>query len=204
MKTKTVSHILLTMLVIGVSPRYLKADETLDLVQTIIQSSPVEKSRASKFKASSPKASANSSSVPNMGIPENQLLNVDEKFPKDYVGKYVYGRVSFKDISERGGDVRIGFTAKGYRMFSFYTKDPGTIRAFSQCGWGTKFNIPKECPLKIVGKDFTFYVLRLPFDQDTTTHSMGENLQQRGNNIQNIIQDTANRLQNDLKGVPNQ
>jgi hypothetical protein len=185
-----------------------KKDQVNDLISTILTVSPTERAKAAKFRTSGKGKSKASgvaqSSVPNLGIPDNQLLNVDEKFPKDYVGKYVYGRVSFKSISQEGNDVAIHFTAKGYRGFVFYTKDPYIINAFSQFGWGTKFDIPKECPLRILTKDFTFYVVRLPFDQDTTEHSMRELIQQGGRDMKSIIQDTMNRVNNDLNGIPNQ
>lgn len=184
-----------------------KKDQVNDLISTILAVSPNERAKAARFKSARTTKSKNTqtaqSSVPNLGIPENQLLNVDEKFPKDYVGKYVYGRVSFKSIRQEGNDAAIMFTAKGYRGFQFYTKDPYIINAFSQFTWGTKFDIPKECPLRILTKDFTFYVVRLPFDQDTTEHSMRELFQDFGKDMKNIIDDTGNRVRNDLNGVPN-
>jgi hypothetical protein len=182
--TKT---LLLTVLLGGFITPTIRADETADLMQTILQASPTERAKAQKMTSSSSRksygakkatASGGSSLVPNLGIPESQLLEVNSKFPKDFVGKYVYGPVSFKSISQEGNDVCITFTAKGYRGFNFYTKDPAVIQTFSQCGWGTKFNIPKECPLRILTKELFQYVVRLPFDQDTTTHTLGEQIQQ--------------------------
>lgn len=209
MKTTITNSLLLAALMGGLITHTLRADETADLMQTILQVSPTERAKAQKMASSSPRKSSgskkatvsNSSMVPNLGIPESQLLEVNSKFPKDFVGKYVYGPVSFKSISQEGNDVRIGFTAKGYRGFSFYTKDPAVIQAFSQCGWGAKFVIPKECPLRILTKDLTYYVVRLPFDQDTTTHSLGEIFQQGGRDMNNIFQDTVNRVQNDLQRI---
>lgn len=186
MKT-TMKTLLLTLLLAGLITPVLRADETTDLMQTILQASPTERAKAQKMASSAPRktsgakkssASGGSSLVPNLGIPESQLLEVNSKFPKDFVGKYVYGPVSFKSISQEGNDVCITFTAKGYRGFNFYTKDPAVIQTFSQCGWGTKFNIPKECPLRILTKELFDYVVRLPFDQDTTTHTIGEQIQQ--------------------------
>jgi len=183
---KIQKNILFSVIVVIMTVAALRADETADLMQTILQASPTERAKAQRATASTHKSASNkkstssnnSSLVPNLGIPESQLLEVNSKFPKDFVGKYVYGPVSFKHISQEGEDVCIGFTAKGYRMFNLYTKDPEVIQVFSQCGWGTKFTIPKDCPLKILTKDIMFYVVRLPFDDDTTTHSLGEQIQQ--------------------------
>jgi hypothetical protein len=186
MKTTVTKALLLAALIVVIIPAALRADETADLMQTILQASPTERAKAQKVTSSSPRKSAgakkatsgNSSLVPNMGIPESQLLEVNSKFPKDFVGKYVYGPVSFKSISQEGNDICITFTAKGYRGFNLYTQDPAVIKTFSQCGWGTKFTIPKECPLRILTKELFQYVVRLPFDQDTTTHTLGEQIQQ--------------------------
>ena len=186
MKTPFNKSLILAALLGGLIVPALHADETADLMQTILQASPTERAKAQKVITSSQRKSAgtkkssssNSSLVPNLGIPESQLLEVNSKFPKDFVGKYVYGPVSFKSITREGNDVCIGFTAKGYRMFNLYTKDPDVIQTFSQCGWGTKFTIPRDCPLRILTKDLMFYVVRLPFDEDTTTHSLGEQIQQ--------------------------
>lgn len=187
MKTTINKSLFLAILIGGLMAPVLRADETADLMQTILQASPTERAKAQKMASSSSRkssgtkkatASGGSSLVPNLGIPESQLLEVNSKFPKDFVGKYVYGPVSFKSISQEGNDVCIGFTAKGCRMFNLYTKDPQVIQAFSQCGWGAKFTIPKECPLRILTKELLQYVVRLPFDQDTTTHTIGEQIQQ--------------------------
>lgn len=184
-----------------------KKDQVNDLISTILAVSPQERAKAARFKMSRNSRSKQSqtaqSSVPNLAIPDNQLLNVDEKFPKDYVGKYVYGRVSFKSIKQEGNDAKIQFSAAGYRGFFFYTKDPCIISAFSQFSWGTKFDIPRECPLRILTKDLTFYVVRLPFDKDTTEHSMREIFQDFGKDMKNINDDLGNQLRNDLNGVPN-
>lgn len=212
MKTRNTKSLLLAALMGGLITHTLRADETADLMQTILQASPTERAKAQKMASSSPRKSSgskkatvsNSSLVPNLGIPESQLLEASSKFPKDFVGKYVYGPVSFKLIRQEGNDVCIGFTAKGYRMFDLYTRDPQVIQAFSSCGWGAKFTIPKDCPLRILTKNLMTYVVRLPFDQDTTTHSLGEIFQQGGRDMQNILQDTANRVRSDLNGIPNQ
>jgi hypothetical protein len=172
------------------------ADDVNDLIETILDSSPKQRAYASKFKNSEGQKSKEKtkSTVPNMGVPESQLLEVNSKFPKDAIGKFVYGPVSFKQITQEGDDTKIGFTAKGYRMLNFYTKDPDLIRAFSNVGWGTKFNIPKECPLKIIGKDLMFYVVRLPFDPDRTTHSLGEKLNQNNNELEDSVRAFGDEL----------
>jgi hypothetical protein len=185
----------------------IKKDEVNDLISTILDVSPGERAKLAKYKAAhgikSKSSQGGAAAVPNLGIPESQLLEASSKFPKDFVGKYVYGPVSFKSLSVEGNDACIMFTAKGYRGFKLYTKDPNIIQAFSQFGWGTKFSIPKEFPLRILTKDFTFYVVRLPFDQDTTEHSMRELFQDFGKDMKSIIDETGNRVRNDLNGVPN-
>ncbi len=201
MKTSILNIILLvTLAFLCVPLPQIYADDVNDLIETILDASPKQRAYASKFKPSkreSAKGQAKSI-VPNMGIPESQLLEVNSKFPKDSFGKYIYGPVSFKQIAQEGNDTMIGFTAKGYRMFNFYTKDPDIIRAFSKLGWGTKFNIPKECPLKIIGKDLMFYVVRLPFDPDRTTHSLGEKLQQHNTELQNSVRALGDELKDIL------
>jgi len=180
-------------------------DDVNDLISTILDVSPTARSKAAKIagksrsKTQTPRKSRSGRAIPNLGIPESQLLEASSKFPKDYVGKYVYGRVSFKGISIEGRDACISFTAKGYRMFRFYTKDPNVIRAFSQFTWGTKFIIPKDCPLKILTKDITFYVVRLPWDPDKTEHSFRELFRDFGNEMRQITEDTRQRIQQRLE-----
>jgi len=182
-------------------------DEVNDLISTILDVSPTARARASKSaskgRVKTSRHSTTGVTIPNIGIPESQLLEASAKFPKDFVGKYVYGRVSFKGITVEGNDACIGFTSKGYRMFNFYTKDPNIIRAFSQFGWGTKFFIPKDCPLQILTKDLTFYVVRLPWDPDKTEHSFREIFRDFGKEMQAITEETKQRLNNDLHGIPN-
>ena len=184
-----------------------KKDEVNDLISTILDVSPTARAKASKYTAKSrskpSRRTSRGATVPNLGIPESQLLEASAKFPKDFVGKYVYGRVSFKGITQEGNDACIGFTAKGYRMFNFYTKDPKIIQAFSQFTWGTKFYIPKDCPLKILTKDLAFYVVRMPWDQDKTEHSFRELFSDFGKEMQGIMEETKQRINNDLQGIPN-
>lgn len=178
-------------------------DDVNDLISTILDVSPAARSKASKFTAKSrskpSRRTARGSAVPNIGIPESQLLEASSKFPKDFVGKYIYGRVSFKSLDFEGNDACIMFTSKGYRGFRFYTKDPNIIRAFSQFTWGTKFFIPKDCPLKILTKDLTFYVVRLPWDPDKTEHSFRELFRDFGNEMRQITEDTRQRIQQRLE-----
>ena len=72
---------------------------------------------------------------------------------------------------------------------------------FSQLSWGTKFMIPKECPLKILTKDLTFYVVRLPWDQDRTEHSFKELFRDFGKDMQGIVDETKQRVMDDLQGI---
>jgi hypothetical protein len=180
-------------------------DDVNDLISTILDVSPTARAKAAKIstksqsRSKSPRRSRSGSAIPSLGIPESQLLEASSKFPKDFVGRYVYGRVSFKGITVEGRDACISFTAKGYRMFRFYTKDPNVIRAFSQFTWGTKFIIPKDCPLKILTKDLTFYVVRLPWDPDKTEHSFRELFRDFGNDMRQITEDTRQRIQQRLQ-----
>jgi hypothetical protein len=178
-------------------------DDVNDLISTILDVSPTARAKAAKIstksRSKSPRRSRAGSTIPSLGIPESQLLEASSKFPKDFVGRYVYGRVSFKGISLEGRDACISFTSKGYRMFRFYTKDPNVIRAFSQFTWGTKFIIPKDCPLKILTKDLTFYVVRLPWDPDKTEHSFRELFRDFGNEMRQITEDTRQRIQQRLE-----
>jgi hypothetical protein len=178
-------------------------DDVNDLISTILDVSPTARAKASKYTAKSRGKTSRRTSrgvtVPNIGIPESQLLEASSKFPKDFVGKYIYGRVSFKSLDFEGNDACIMFTSKGYRGFRFYTKDPNIIRAFSQFTWGTKFFIPKDCPLKILTKDLTFYVVRLPWDPDKTEHSFRELFRDFGNEMRQITEDTRQRIEQRLQ-----
>jgi hypothetical protein len=178
-------------------------DDVNDLISTILDVSPTARAKAAKIstksRSKSPRRSRAGSTIPSLGIPESQLLEASSKFPKDFVGRFVYGRVSFKGITVEGRDACISFTSKGYRMFRFYTKDPNVIRAFSQFTWGTKFIIPKDCPLKILTKDLTFYVVRLPWDPDKTEHSFRELFRDFGNEMRQITEDTRQRIQQRLE-----
>lgn len=179
-----------------------RKDDVNDLIATILDVSPVARKKAAKLSsAGRSRKSEGGALVPNLGIPQSQLLEASAKFPKDFVGKYVYGRVSFKSFTVEGDDACIMFTAAGYRGFRFYTKDPNLIRMFSQLSWGTKFMIPKECPLKILTKDLTFYVVRLPWDQDRTEHSFKELFRDFGKDMQGIVDETKQRVMDDLQGI---
>jgi hypothetical protein len=181
-------------------------DDVNDLISTILDVSPTARAKASKYTAKSrsnpSRRTSRGATVPNIGIPGSQLLEASSKFPKDFVGKYIYGRVSFKSLDFEGNDACIMFTSKGYRGFRFYTKDPNIIRAFSQFTWGTKFFIPKDCPLKILTKDLTFYVVRLPWDPDKTEHSFRELFRDFGNEMRQITEDTRQRIQQSLETPP--
>jgi hypothetical protein len=152
----------------------VKADEIQDLIGTVIDASPTEKANATRITKKMPKSKSSTSSkgatIPNLGIPEDQLLEASSKFPKDFVGKYVYGTIEFRGVSELEDEPGIMFDALNGRSFTLWTKDPAVIDRFKSMPWKTKLTIPKECPLRILSKGLFTYMLRMPFDQGTDDH----------------------------------
>ena len=157
------------------NPSQIRADDVNDLIGTILEASPTQKKQAAKFK----KAKA-APKVPDMGIPKDQIFDVSAKFPNDMVGKYVDGYLTQKSMQAKpSGEVGIHFVSKNGRHYWLYTRDAGIIAAFQNAGWGAKFIINKECPLRIVGKDMLpgWYVVRLPFDTNARNYTSQEQLQ---------------------------
>jgi hypothetical protein len=110
-----------------------------------------------------------------MGIPESELLDASAKFPKDIQGKYIYGTVTFKAVRQYESEPHIQFSSKNGRIFLLYTTDREVLNTFSQMTWGTKFTIPKECPLRLLARDLPgMYVVRLPYDMSNKAYTIGE------------------------------
>ena len=173
MKTNYWIPILSIALASTASLTQLHADDMNDLISTVIQASPDVKVKAQAYQRYNKKASpsANSSvGVPNMQIPDSEVLEVASKFPRDYVGKYVYGTVTFGDLSDFGPEVgyTIGFWAQNKRPFYLNTKDPNIAENFRKFSYGTKFEIPRACPLRIVKKAAFNYIVQLPFEANNT------------------------------------
>ena len=187
------------------SPRTARAEEVDDLIVKILDASPEQRAKVSSYSKVRPKAAGNKSrrtGVPNMGIPESRLLEVSAKFPKNPEGFYVYGPLTLKSIRlEETGEPCLPLWSKNGRRFLLYTRDPLVLAAFSG-GWGSRYVIPKECPLKIVGKDIFpgTYALRLPFDKDTRSYTTKEKMMQSDGEIQDSAQKTVNQLKKLLGG----
>jgi len=156
-------------LIFAASASLLHADEMNDLISTVIQASPEVKVKAQAYQRSNKKASPSAKSsvgVPNILIPDSEVLDVSAKFPKDYIGKYVYGTVYFgNNMTFASEDVTsISFYAKNLRGFLLETKDEKVIQKLLTYQHGDKFLIPRECPLKIVQKCGFNYIVHLPFE----------------------------------------
>jgi hypothetical protein len=190
------------------------ADEVNDLIETILEASPQERAKVAKYQAASTKKKAppkkktttaeSKPLVPDLGIPDDQVFDAAAKFPKDIVGKYIYGPVTLKSIFGQNGEAEIGLTAKNMRMFALYTTDPDVVAAFNG-GWGAKYMIPRSCPLRIVGiKGPGMYSVRMAYDPDTTGYTIQEELQQKTQGILNRFQDrmknATGNLQDALEG----
>ena len=159
----------------AVSSSLLHADEMNDLMSTVIQASPEVKAKAQTYQHSSKSRSSFSKrssdkgkppGVPDLKIPDSEVLEVASKFPKDYIGKYVYGVVTAGHGGEivAGNPALLGFWAANKRCFYLETMDQGVIDKLNQYPYGTKFVIPRECPLKIVQKCAFNYIVHLPFE----------------------------------------
>jgi hypothetical protein len=156
----------------------LHADEMNDLISTVMQASTEVKAKAQAYQHPSKKASSSAKStssgrsstgVPDMQIPDSEVLEVASKFPRNYMGKYVYGTVTAGHGGEvfAGSPALIGFWAKNMRCFYLETMDQRIIDKLNQYPYGTKFVIPRECPLKIVQKCGFNYIVHLPFESPT-------------------------------------
>ena len=187
----------------------IRADEVNDLIETILEASPKERAKVASYQAASTKKKAppkkktttaeSKPVVPDLGIPDDQVFDAAAKFPKDIVGKYIYGPVTLKSIFGQNGEAEIGLTAKNMRMFALYTSDPDVVAAFNG-GWGAKYMIPRSCPLRIVGiKGPGLYSVRMAYDSDTTAYTMQEELQQKTQGILNRFQDRMKNATGNLQ-----
>jgi hypothetical protein len=163
-------------------------EKVSNLIETILDASPQARAKADSYAAkTSNLANSNKSyqgnskkqtpsnsngqktdsppaSIPVLEIASQDLLEVTSKFPKNYIGMYVYGPVTFRGLYDTEDGVMIGFDAKNWRGFWLYTNDSKIISKFTNFRWGMKFSIPKNFPLKIVEKKGPNYILRLPFE----------------------------------------
>ena len=167
-------------------------EEVNDLIESILESSPAARAKAESYasmtskeknlkkssQASTQKTSTSKpnravttepkSPIPVLEIPSEDLLAVDAKFPKNYVGKFVYGRVKLTYIQPQQYadlDPSLTFEASNLRGFYLDFQDPEMVRHLSKYRRGDVFVIPKEHPLRIVGRSpipFGPYWLKLP------------------------------------------
>jgi len=175
MRSKTSKTMILALCAGILAPAFLHADEAGDLINKILQSSPSESAKAASYKSRA-RAAKKSNSIPanSIGIPESQLVEATSKFVGDVNGKYVYGPVTLKGIKVMMGEPCVELTASNNRIFLLYTRDSAVIEAFNS-DWGTRYMIPKNFPLRVVGKPFPgMYSVRMPYDEDTTNHGFGE------------------------------
>jgi hypothetical protein len=169
-------HAVLALLAICALAGSAHADEVSDLIETILETSPAARAKAESYTTATAKSSptkkapkkktpaAAKPTIPDLQIPEEDLLEVDSKFPENFIGKYVYGPVTFRALYDYENGVMIGFDAKNWRSFWIETGDTKIIAQFSQLRWGMKFTIPREFPLRVVEKFGFNYILNLPFE----------------------------------------
>ena len=184
----------------------VRADEVNDLIETILDASPKQRAAASsyqKVKSKSTSSKPRKAAVPNMGIPESKLLEVGSKFPKKPEGFYVYGPVTLKTVRrEETGELCLPLWSRNGRLFLLYTRDPQVLAAFNG-GWGSRYVIPKECPLKIIGKEVIpgWYAVRLPFDKDTRSYTLKEQMQESSREIKNIFEQVGRDMQETTRQI---
>jgi hypothetical protein len=154
----------------------LFSDDVDDLVEVIMQSSPNEKMKADAYFKSKiiPKKqkdanlktnTSKTQEIPSVEVPEDQLFDVAAKFPKDIVGKYIYGNVIINYIGSDKDDFYLTFYAKNNRGFVLFVKDPLTINRLLQYKIGDTLVISKKNPLKIYHRTFTAaYWVKLPYE----------------------------------------
>ena len=100
------------LLVLSLSHPKIRADEVNNLIETVLEASPTARARAESYAAEAakrtpakktpeknePQAADPKRSVPTLQNPEEDLLEVSSKFPKNMIGKYVYGPVILDDF----------------------------------------------------------------------------------------------------------
>ena len=201
MKKYIVFTLLISTLVV---PTNGICEEVNDLIETILESSPKQRANVSSYKKVQSAGGGNRprrATVPNMGIPASKLLEVGAKFPKNTEGFYVYGPVTLKTVRrEETGELCLPLWSRNGRLFLLYTRDPQVLAAFNG-GWGSRYVIPKECPLKIIGKEVIpgWYAVRLPFDKDMRNYTLKEKAQESSREIGGIFQETVERMKKRLQ-----
>jgi hypothetical protein len=209
---KPVTFLALATMAFAAIPPSL-ADEVNDLIETILEASPQERAKVANYQAASTKKKAPAKKktttaeskplVPDLGIPDDQVFDAAAKFPKDIVGKYIYGPVTLKSIFGQNGEAEINLTAKNMRMFALYTTDPDVVAAFNG-GWGAKYTIPRSCPLRIVGiKMPGMYSVRMAYDPDTTNYTIQEHLEKGTQGILDEFQGRMKRATGNLQDAFN-
>jgi hypothetical protein len=175
------------------------ADEADDLIEAILETSPTAEAKAQSYAATAakritptkkahnlitPKARSSNTAIPDLQIPEVDLLEVSSKFPKDFIGKYIYGPVTLHDFQfyEDDESALIGFTSKNWRGFYLETRDPLIIAKFSKLSRGMKFTIPREFPLRIVSKPGLSYILNMPYEKFQSWKEYMRQKQNKNNN----------------------
>ena len=166
-------------------------EEVNDLIEAILESSPAARAKPESYAATTSKeknlkkssqvstqksntqkplrteATEPKSLIPVLKIPSQDLLAVDAKFPKNYVGKFVYGQVKLtyiQPVQYVDFDPYLTFEASNLRGFLLDFHDPDMVRRLSKYRRGDVFVIPIEHPLRIVGRSWLFgpYLLKLP------------------------------------------
>ncbi len=182
------------------------ADETKvnNLIEFVLESSPQEQTKLADYnKSSPPKASKSTKKAPPkskakitapiLEIPENLLFDAAAKLPKDIQGKYIYGTVTFKAVGQYDAEPHIQFSSKNGRIFILYTRDRALLNAFSHLTWGTKFTIPKDCPLRLLSRDLLpgSYIVRMPYDTSNKSYSFDEFNKEHADKFKKIVNETA-------------
>ena len=215
--TPTIKITIASLLVFFSHPilRSVHADEVNDLIETILQASPTEREKLKSYNksiAKKPKKSAKKSETtskisdkaPDMEIPESQLLDAAAKFPNDIQGNYIYGTVTYKAVRQLGEEPYIQFGSKNGRIYILYTRDQALLSAFSNITWGTKFTIPKNFPLRLVGRSFPgSYVVRLPYDLSNKSYNLDELTKDHANKIKNIFDETVGETKSNFGDLQN-
>ena len=98
---------------------------------------------------------------------DQDVFEVCGKFPKNIVGKYVYGSLSLYEFypPDSNGYAYIRLSSKNFRIYDYVTKDYGIISAVATWGSGEKFNIPMINPLQIIQRNGSTYVIKDPREE---------------------------------------
>jgi hypothetical protein len=152
-----------------------KADETIDIMQAVIDASAtspktsevqIEKKRYRETGVTKKNSSqASKKTINKESIPESELFDVTAQLPKDSVGKYVYGNLVFNGVCHNeDGTVDIMMIAKNLRGFWINTRNPNIVNKFEGLKYGAKLNISKETPFRILHKGAAAtYDIEMPY-----------------------------------------